>query len=670
MRGLSLYRAHKSFVIIFINEGPLLEGCKISLLNNDQEVAYREGFLSKNRNCFLVPEIIDLNINVSSLQVKITHYEKVMFYSTLINVKKFNVDDFSEFYGLDKIASLNKMPSRFKRAVLFQSISPNVIDSGNKKILDQLIRHLLKQNIIVSLVFLVSDNIDIEDLRYENVEVFRIHTDVFLSSRELGSKSFDKFSFGAEAAFHLILSLFSNIDMIVAQYASLGRFFRHVVDIDKIVCFTHDVQFRLKHELLNKDIDVDLGRLCTRGEEVELLSNFSVIVSINLYERNILQNMLPSKKHITVGMYLEKIKAIKARKYPMKRLLFVGSSNSMNTKGLRIFLSQVWPKLLTKKSDIELNVVGNVGKDFNSRDYTNVNFLGVVDKIEDKYVECNIALNFTMWGTGLKIKTVEPIGYGKAVVTTGKGAEGIDYTSEYSPGLIVSDSIGKMYEILSELLEKNEEVEKLEEASRAYSKKYLTEDYIYQEFDKELLSTSLKTTNNHFDRSFFIDVGELKDWNGHYTGIQNVLLKFIEEVSEKSNAYLVGFCSDIDSFTYLEKRVDRIFLETNRTVSLDDLKNGVYLNMGRGWERPDYLRYLKKNRVVNVYHFVHDMIPLISDLYFPERLRKKYLNWVSDAIKVSNSILTNSENSKKDILSLFPKCDVTVAHLGDEVTND
>ena len=52
-------------------------------------------------------------------------------------------------------------------------------------------------------------------------------------------------------------------------------------------------------------------------------------------------------------------------------------------------------------------------------------FLGHKENIEKEYAEATVVINPAWIGTGLKIKTVEALARGKALVTTPKGIEGL-----------------------------------------------------------------------------------------------------------------------------------------------------------------------------------------------------------------------------------------------------
>ena len=73
----------------------------------------------------------------------------------------------------------------------------------------------------------------------------------------------------------------------------------------------------------------------------------------------------------------------------------------------------------------EIVVAGGITK--HVRETPGVIRLGFVKELHTFYDAIDIALNPMVGGTGLKIKTVEPLCYGKPVLTTPSGAQGLQH---------------------------------------------------------------------------------------------------------------------------------------------------------------------------------------------------------------------------------------------------
>lgn len=102
---------------------------------------------------------------------------------------------------------------------------------------------------------------------------------------------------------------------------------------------------------------------------------------------------------------------------------YLGSGNDWNILSMADFLGH-----LQKRSDTfphPIVVAGGISK--HVRERPGVIKLGFVKELHSFYDAIDIAINPMIGGTGLKIKTVEPLCYGKPVLTTPSGAQGLSH---------------------------------------------------------------------------------------------------------------------------------------------------------------------------------------------------------------------------------------------------
>jgi hypothetical protein len=102
---------------------------------------------------------------------------------------------------------------------------------------------------------------------------------------------------------------------------------------------------------------------------------------------------------------------------------YLGSGNDWNVLSMNDLLMQLGAHPGT--FDHPLVVAGGVTK--HVRDFPSVIKIGFVQELHAFYDAIDIALNPMVGGTGLKIKTVEPLSYGRPVLTTRPGAEGVGH---------------------------------------------------------------------------------------------------------------------------------------------------------------------------------------------------------------------------------------------------
>jgi len=96
----------------------------------------------------------------------------------------------------------------------------------------------------------------------------------------------------------------------------------------------------------------------------------------------------------------------------------------------------------------ELAVAGPIG---NARSWPNgLLVLGNLEMIEDAYARATVVINPVKFGTGLPIKTIEALGYGRPVVSTPAGARGIE--KDFEGAILVAKDEDKFAELVLALL--------------------------------------------------------------------------------------------------------------------------------------------------------------------------------------------------------------------------
>lgn len=133
-------------------------------------------------------------------------------------------------------------------------------------------------------------------------------------------------------------------------------------------------------------------------------------------------------------------------------LFHIGAMNWIpNQEGIKWFLEHVWPKVNKELPELKLYLAGrempNWIKELNQN---NVVVVGEVPNaysfIKSKYI--SIAPLFS--GSGIRIKIIESMAHGKAVISTTIGAEGINYTN--GENIMIADDAESTVEAIIELV--------------------------------------------------------------------------------------------------------------------------------------------------------------------------------------------------------------------------
>lgn len=131
----------------------------------------------------------------------------------------------------------------------------------------------------------------------------------------------------------------------------------------------------------------------------------------------------------------------------VSQILFMGSLNyGPNIDAVSLICDKIAP---TFKNNIKFIVIGKNPPSF---DYPeNVEVLGYVDDVKKYLLNSDICICPLRYGSGTRFKILEYMAMGKPVISTSKGAEGIDYTNGVN--IIIEDNIDQYPIIISELLE-------------------------------------------------------------------------------------------------------------------------------------------------------------------------------------------------------------------------
>jgi glycosyltransferase involved in cell wall biosynthesis len=118
----------------------------------------------------------------------------------------------------------------------------------------------------------------------------------------------------------------------------------------------------------------------------------------------------------------------------------IGSMNWMpNEEGVHWFLEKVWPIIREKETGLKIYLAGREMPPWlTSLNQHNVEVVGEVPDAKDFVLSKTICIAPLLSGSGIRIKIIESMALGRAVISTTVGAEGINY----QPGrdILIADS--------------------------------------------------------------------------------------------------------------------------------------------------------------------------------------------------------------------------------------
>lgn len=136
-------------------------------------------------------------------------------------------------------------------------------------------------------------------------------------------------------------------------------------------------------------------------------------------------------------------------------IMFFGAMwRPANEDAVMYFIENIWPFVLAKQPDMKFYIVGSKPTSKVLRlANNNIIVTGFVESVYEYYNKVSVVIAPLRAGSGIKGKIIQALGYGRPVVTTSVGAEGIEIGTEN--GLWVNDNPKEFADKLVELVNSN-----------------------------------------------------------------------------------------------------------------------------------------------------------------------------------------------------------------------
>ncbi len=153
-------------------------------------------------------------------------------------------------------------------------------------------------------------------------------------------------------------------------------------------------------------------------------------------------------------------------------LFHLGSMDwSPNQEGILWFLQEIWPKVHALKPNLKLYLAGrNMPEQFLNGSWPNVSVMGEVEDAKQFMKSKAIMIVPLLSAGGIRVKIIEGLALGKAIISTSIGAEGIDCVHDQQ--LLIADSISEWVKGITRLLDEEGLIEKLGRAGKEHTKNF------------------------------------------------------------------------------------------------------------------------------------------------------------------------------------------------------
>jgi hypothetical protein len=238
-------------------------------------------------------------------------------------------------------------------------------------------------------------------------------------------------------------------DSVFIEYVFLSKLVDALPQRTRTIIDTHDLMGD-RHKLYVEAGLPPAWFATLPRQEIKALNRADAVIAIQQHEEKYLKNKI-SADVFCVGH----ICALDPQPKPDPggtRILFVGSDNPINSNALRWFTDSVLPDIRRKVPTSHLALAGPIC--YAQTWPTETLILGTLPDLAPAYAGATLVINPVLFGTGMAVKTVEALTYGRPLVATPAGLRGLG--SEFADAVSVAESANEFAERTIELLQSQE----------------------------------------------------------------------------------------------------------------------------------------------------------------------------------------------------------------------
>lgn len=278
-------------------------------------------------------------------------------------------------------------------------------------------------------------------------------------------------------------------DCIMVHYAFMGGDLSRYPKNSLKIIDTLDLLYKRYESYAQTGKTSHISFFKDKKEELKILSHFDLIMAISEEDKEELQKELPDKKIITVPVssnYLslyDNSRTITLEGNPI--LLCVAGNDFGHELGLRQFIEEAFPNILKSFPETLLTIIGNIQKKFQDVKHPNIIFPGECTNLLPYYKLADLVIIPSVVASGLRIKALEAMCAGKAIVSTPEGVCGTGVLKGLH--VLVAETMPEFTEKIIYLLNNNEAKRSLEEKAKSFCSSHFNPETVYSALNNAIV---------------------------------------------------------------------------------------------------------------------------------------------------------------------------------------
>ncbi len=256
----------------------------------------------------------------------------------------------------------------------------------------------------------------------------------------------------------------------------------------KIAFRAHNVEAQIWSRLANEAKGIKKWYLNLLSRRIKIFednapSQADFIIPISSDDAEYFRKQFPQKIIFTSSAGVNLSKFIQSEIEPEQNSLFhLGALNWYpNIEAVKWLLGDIYQQLVRKRADFKLYIAGkHTPESYSQYNNSNIVVVGEVENASDFMNSKSIMIVPLKSGSGMRLKIIEGMSIGKAIISTSIGAEGINYVNKEN--IIIANTTEEFVDAIEYLLNNPDVVKSIGAAAKKL---------IYSEYDNHIVVKKL-----------------------------------------------------------------------------------------------------------------------------------------------------------------------------------
>lgn len=255
----------------------------------------------------------------------------------------------------------------------------------------------------------------------------------------------------------------------------------------RVVLSAHNIEHQIWQRMMLHEknlfkklyLNIQIKRL--KHFEDNLFKQVDAVTAVTELDKKYILSICPYLPVVVTpnGMDIQTYQLAPFEQQQLHTIFYLGSLDWLpNQQGILWFLDHVWQKVLAKNPSIQLIIAGkNIPEWLINRQEKNVKYYSNVPNTKELYDKYAITIVPLLAGSGIRVRIIEGMAYGKCIISTSIGAEGVPYT--HQKNIIIADTADDFANQIITLTQNPQQVKQIQQEARLLAEQYYDKEKVY-----------------------------------------------------------------------------------------------------------------------------------------------------------------------------------------------